>query len=79
MWKTQLLQLATRVSYFTAEQAGRLLGRLRYRSERADAASWMLSAVPDLHRAPWALAQLGRFGPDDLAELLQVGRWMCVS
>eukprot|EP00198_Chlamydomonas_reinhardtii_P006294 XP_001695630.1 predicted protein [Chlamydomonas reinhardtii] len=52
--------------------AGRLLGRLRYRSERADAAATLLSACPDLHRAPWALAQFAGFGPDDFAELLQL-------
>lgn len=73
VWKTQLLALATKVAYVSAEQAGRLLGRLRYRSERADAAATLLSACPDLHRAPWALAQFAGFGPDDFAELLQVG------
>ncbi|KAG2439979.1 hypothetical protein HXX76_004097 [Chlamydomonas incerta] len=71
VWKTQLLALATKVAYVSAEQAGRLLGRLRYRSERADAAATLLSACPDLHRAPWALATFAGFGPDDVAELLQ--------
>ncbi|KXZ41880.1 hypothetical protein GPECTOR_253g634 [Gonium pectorale] len=71
VWKTQLLMLATKVAYVSSAQAGRLLAWLRYRSERADAAAMLLSACPDLHRAPWALATHARFGPDDMAELLQ--------
>ncbi|GIL77087.1 hypothetical protein Vretifemale_6644 [Volvox reticuliferus] len=71
VWKTQLLMLATKVAYVTSEQAGRLLGHLRYRAERADAAATLLSATPDLHRAPWALRTYAKFGPDDIAELLQ--------